>query len=307
MPKPIFALAPISGATDSPFRQVCKDFGVDVVYSELASATALIHNPRLTLEMLRFDKVEHPYVVQLFGSVPAHFAIASKLVTEVIQPDGIDINFGCPVPKVTKSGAGAALMANLPLARDVICSVIDHTHLPVSIKVRTKAKDVELETFLAHIGDLDIKALMIHGRTLAQRFSGPNEFIRTRTARRYFKGVVLANGGAMNPEKGIELLEQTAADGIGVARGALGRPWIFRDLKDLLNGGGAKSVPVEEIIGTAIKHARLAYSLKGHRGLLQMRKHLCWYIQNVPNAGRIRQSLATVNSVEDVEKILGSI
>lgn len=305
--KPIFALAPLSGITDSAFRRMCKEFGADVVYSELASTAALAHNPRLTLELLRFDESERPYVVQLFGSNPEYFAKAARLVTEALNPDGVDINFGCPVPKVIRQGAGAALMSNLPQAQEVVSAVIENTHLPVSIKARIQVKEVEIATFLDHLADLDIKALMLHGRSLAQRFSGPNETERTRAARRHFKGVLLANGGAGNAAKGIELLQTTGADGVGIARGAFGRPWIFRELKALLNGGQIQPISTADIMRVSLKHARLAEELKGRRGILEMRKHLCWYIQNVPDAGKIRQKLAGVNSVMEIEEILNSI
>lgn len=305
--RPIFALAPLSGVTDSSFRQVCKGFGADLVYSELASVAALAHNPRLTLEMLRFDPVERPYIVQLFGSNPEYFSRATELVTERIRPDGIDINFGCPVPKVTKQGAGAALMTDLPLARKVVASVISHTDLPVSIKVRIAVKEVGLNPFLEFMSGLDIKAVMVHGRTYAQRFSGPVSFERTRNARQYFDGTLLANGGAMNADRGLELLRETSADGIGIARGALGNPWIFRQLKAKLNGDPKGTPSCEEMIATAMKHAQLADALKGWRGILEMRKHLCWYIQGIPDAGKVRQKLAAVKSIQEVREILGSI
>ena len=219
--KPIFALAPLSGVTDSAFRRICKGFGADVVYSELCSSTAFAYQPEATLRAMRFDDSERPYVVQLFGNNPEHFATAARRVTSEIRPDGIDINFGCPIAKVFKRGAGAALMTNLPLAKEVIRSVIENTHLPVSIKTRTMVKGVDLLSFLDYIGDLEIQALMIHGRSYAQGFSGPNDIETTREARAHFKGIILANGGVKSAAEGLELLERTQADGIGIARGRL--------------------------------------------------------------------------------------
>ena len=157
--KPIYALAPMAGVTDSAFRQICKDFGADVVYSEMASVTALVYNPAKTLEMLKFSPKERPYVVQLFGSNPEHFAKAVKLVEKEIKPDGIDINFGCPVPKVARQKAGAELFKDLKLSREVIKSVIANTTLPVSIKTRTKVGTVDILEFLKYVSDLDIKAI----------------------------------------------------------------------------------------------------------------------------------------------------
>ena len=204
-------MAPLSGITDSAFRRICKSYGADVVYSELTSSTAFVYKPEVSLQILRFHESERPYVVQLFGNDPLHFAAAVRLVTSEIKPDGIDINFGCPIPKVFKSGAGAALMTNLPLAKEVIRSVIDNTDLPVSIKVRTSVKGVNLLTFLDYVADLDIKAVMVHGRSYAQRFSGPNDIETTRAVRRSFSGIVMANGGVGTAAQGLELLRETGS------------------------------------------------------------------------------------------------
>jgi nifR3 family TIM-barrel protein len=302
--EPFFALAPLSGVTDSAFRRICKGLGADVVYSELASSTALSYNPEVSIRILRFDESERPYVVQLFGSNPQHFAAAARLVTEEIRPDGIDINFGCPIPKVFNSGAGAALMTNLPLAKEVIRSVIDNTDLPVSIKTRTSVKGVDLPSFLDHIADLDIKAVMVHGRSYSQRFSGPNDIETTRAVRRSFRGVVLANGGVNTAAQGLQLLKETGAGGLGVARGALGNPWIFQQLKAASIGIANGKPSSEDVFKTALEHAKFVSDLKGKRGIIQMRKHLCWYLQQVPGTKKLREMAVRISTVEDVAELL---
>ena len=269
----------MAGITDSAFRQICKDFGADVVYSEMASATALVYNPQPTLEMLKFSKKERPYVVQLFGSNPEHFAIATKLITKKIKPDGIDINFGCPVKKVQKQGAGAVLMNDLKLAHKIIEITIENTNLPVSIKCRSRVGDVDVLHFLNFIKDLDIKAIMIHGRTLNQGHSGSVDCEIIKKARNYFKGVVIANGGVKDKKTAQELLEKTGADGIGIGQGALGKPWIFKQF--LIDGC---ELPISEIKKITLRHAKLVYKLKGEQGIIEMRKHLCWYVSGLPNA-----------------------
>lgn len=298
--KPVFALAPLSGITDSAFRRVCKGLGADVVYSELASSTAFAYQAESTLNIVRFHESERPYVVQLFGHNPDHFAIAARIVTKQIKPDGIDINFGCPMAKVFRKGAGAALMTNPPLAREVIQAVIENTDLPVSIKTRTDVKGFDLLSLLEHVEDLDLKALMIHGRTYAQRFSGPNDIETTREARTRFKGIVLANGGAANCALGLELLEKTGADGVGIARGALGNPWIFRQLNGGLNGRPERG----DVLRTALEHARLSIELKGRRGIIEMRKHLCWYLQQIPGAKILKQRAVKIESLADVAELV---
>jgi nifR3 family TIM-barrel protein len=303
--KPVFALAPLSGITDSAFRRICKGYGADVVYSELASSTAFAYQAKPTLDIVRFDDSERPYVVQLFGHDPEHFAIAARFLTREIRPDGIDINFGCPMAKVFKRGAGAALMTNFPLAREVILSVLENTHLPVSMKTRTNVQGFDLLDLLDHVGDLDIKALMIHGRTYAQRFSGPNDIETTREARARFKGLILANGGAAHPVAAAELLEKTGADGVGIARGALGNPWIFSHLKAALNGGPNGGPERTEVLRTALEHARLSIDIKGRRGVIEMRKHLCWYLQQIPGAKKFKRDAVAIESLADVEALVG--
>ncbi|MFZ2970689.1 MAG: tRNA-dihydrouridine synthase family protein, partial [Minisyncoccia bacterium] len=163
--KPILALAPMAGYTNSSFRQICKKYGADVVYSEMASAVALNYGGKKTIELLKFQKTERPYVVQLFGNDPKYFKNAAKAVTEIIKPDGIDINMGCPAKKVFSNGSGAALMKDKKKAREIIKETLKGTKLPVSIKIRSKAGDVTACQFVKFIKDLPIKAIMIHGRS----------------------------------------------------------------------------------------------------------------------------------------------
>lgn len=302
--KPVFALAPLSGITDSAFRRICKGLGADVVYSELSSSTAFAYQADSTHKIVRFDESERPYVVQLFGHNPEHFAIAARFVSKEIRPDGIDINFGCPMAKVFKRGGGAALMMDRPLAREVISSVIENTHLPVSIKTRTNVKGFDLLSFLEYVADLDIKALMIHGRSYAQRFAGPNDIETTREARARFKGTILANGGATNPAAAVALIEKTGADGVGIARGALGNPWIFQRLKSGPNGGTTGKPARAEVAKTALEHARLSIDLKGRRGIIEMRKHLCWYLQQIPGGKKLKQEAVKLESLDDVAALV---
>lgn len=336
---PIYALAPMAGVADSAFRQMCMKFGAQVVYSEMASATALAMNSDKTLELLEFDKVERPYVVQLFGSQAKDFAIATKIVTSKIKPDGIDINFGCPIPKVVKQGAGIALFKDIKRAREVIKAVTESTDLPVSIKTRTRVKEMDIIRFLDKTHDLPIQALMIHGRSGSEGFSGPVDYKTIKKAREVFSGIILANGGVgtnltpdpspspSNPSgrqekthpasaplrhpsrEGIVkeyvdwLLRETGADGVGIAQGALGRPWIFKAVR---TGQSVKRSP-RAIKKVAILHTELVLKHKGESGIQEMRKHLSWYVKGLPGARQLRQQLVQVNSLSDVKKTLNSI
>ncbi|MFP4514495.1 MAG: tRNA dihydrouridine synthase [Parcubacteria group bacterium] len=296
--KPIIALAPMAGINDIAFREMCSLYGADVLYSEMASATALTKNPEKTLEMLSYTEKQRPYVVQLFGYHPEHFKIAVKVIEKEIKPDGIDINFGCPVNKVLKQGAGAILMKEKEQAKKIISATISQASVPVSIKTRTKSGQVDLINFLDYISDLDIKALMIHGRTLNQGFSGEIDYDLILRARERFKGIILANGGVKDLSSAKKTLDKTKADGLGLARGAMGRPWLFKEIKE----GRSINYSVEEIIKIALKHSKLAYKYKKDFGLKEMRKHLSWYISSWPGARSLRQDLVRIEAMEDIKK-----
>jgi nifR3 family TIM-barrel protein len=301
--KPILALAPMAGFSDSAFRQICSAYGADVVYSEMASVTALHYNTEAdsaTLKLLKFNKrKENNYVVQLFGSDPEHFAEAARIVTKVIKPAGIDINFGCPVGKVIKQGAGSDLMKDLLRSRAVIKAVIDNTHLPVSIKIRAKSGEIGALDFLEAIKDLKIAAVMIHGRTVSQGFIGEINYDLIKSARNIFSGIILANGGIDNLIQAQKTLELTGADGLGLARGILGRPWLFREIKK----GRVRELKNKDIFKIALRQSKLCQKLKGETGIIELRKHLCWYVQGLTGASAYRSQLVKVNNYQDIKDI----
>lgn len=303
--KPILALAPMAGFTDSAFRQISKKYGADVLYSEMASATALFYNQNVknntTLKLLKFNRLkEKYYVVQLFGANPEHFAVAARIITKEVRPDGIDINFGCPVPKIIKQGAGSGLMKNLAGARAAIQAVLANTDLPVSIKIRAKSGSIDALEFLKNISDLPVAALMIHGRTLAQGFAGSPDWKVIKESRKYFKGVILANGGINDLAGAKKVLRDTGADGLGLARGVLGRPWLYKEIKK----DKVINLNRKQIFKIAIEHAEMEQAEKGKRGIVEFRKHLVWYMQGINGAAKLRERLVKANSLADIKKIL---
>ena len=308
--KPILALAPLAGFTDSAFRQICVAQGAAVLYSEMASAAALYYlekgkkkgvDREATLDILKFNRrKEKNYVVQLFGSNPEHFAAAARIVTKKIRPYGIDINFGCPVPKICKQGAGAGLMKDLARSRAAIEAVLANTDLPVSIKIRTQSGEVDALAFMKNIADLPISALMIHGRSLKQGFAGPADFSLIKKIRPYFKGLILANGGINNLADAQRVLKDSGADGLGLGRGALGRPWLFQEIKK----GKTLDWPLKKIFKIALDHATLEKKLKGEGAMIELRKHLVWYVQGMRGASDLRSRLVKVSSLKDIKEIL---
>lgn len=295
---PIYVLAPMAGVTDSPFRQLCKEFGADVAVSEMASVAALTHAPAKTLAMLKSVKSEKPYVVQLFGSSPEQFAKAVRKLSQdkKLKIDGFDINFGCPVPKVLKQGAGSALFKDVAKSREVIEAVLANTNLPVSVKTRAKVGSVSVIDWLKAMSDLPIAAIMIHGRTLAQGFAGEVDASIIKEARKYFKGIIIANGGVNDLASAEKLLKISKADGLGLGRGVYGRPWLFKELKQQKPINKNK----KEIFKLMIKHAKLAKSYNNNFN--EFKKHLLWYVSGLSDAKKIRQELIKINGFEELKK-----
>lgn len=302
--KPLLALAPMAGYTNQPFRRICKFYGADILYSEMASATALSYGGKKTLELLQFGKSERPYVVQLFGNDPKYFRNAARIVTEQIGPDGIDINMGCPAPKVYKTGAGAALFCDQDRALAIIEETLAGTDLPVSIKIRSRVGKFTAYRFMKKIKDYPLAAVMVHGRSYEKGFSGPIDFATIRRIKAMVSFPVLANGGINTPEDAKIMLEKTGADGVALARGALKNPWLFREIKEYLETGEYHEFTMAEIKEAALLHSRMAEEDMGLHGMLEMRKYLLWYFRGFENAKEFRRKLVEVETLADVEQTL---
>lgn len=304
--KPILASAPMAGVTDSHFRQMCKSFGADVVYSEMASASALFFDSKKTMGLVCFEESERPYIVQLFGNNPEHFSMAARVITEKIKPDGIDINFGCPAPKVFKQGSGCALMPKKELVRNIISAVCENTHLPVSIKIRAGIRKITARHFIDNIKDLPFQAVMIHGRTYEKEFSGSVDFEHIENIKKVIpEKIILANGGINTPEQAKYILDKfPLLDGLGIARGALGKPFIFQQIKEVSGGKNPHAYTFEEITRIALRHTEIMQKQRGDFGIIEMRKHLGWYFRGFPGVSELRKKLVKVRSIGEIKDIL---
>jgi len=307
--KPIIALAPMAGITDSAFRQICKNFGADVVYSEMVSVDGFFYGSDKTFELMKFNKKEKPIVIQLFGSKPELFAKAAKEV-EKFGADGVDINFGCPAPKIYKNMGGVRLMRDLDLCHEIVKATCEAVKIPVSIKIRSSinfpdSKKVTALDLVKKVKDLPISSIMVHGRSYEQGFSGIVDLEGIKSVKRAFKGIVLGNGGIYTPEQAKAMLAKTGADGIGLAQGVLGKPWLFKQIKDYLKTGKYQEFNFTQIKKVAYKQAALNYKLKGKTGILEMRKHLGWYFKGFPGASDLRKKLVQVETLSDIKEILG--
>jgi len=317
LPPQFLVLAPMAGITDSAFRQICIRNGADVVYSEMTAIDALHYGNEKTLDMLKFNKrKERPVVIQLFGKRPETVKKAVEMV-EAAGFDGIDINFGCPAKKVVAHGGGVTLLRDLNLAQELVHAVTEAANIPVAVKTRisinTKDKAGEVNgkvtvfDFINKIKDFPVKALMLHGRSYEGSFSAPIDFDVIKEVKQQFDGVVIGNGGINTPEQAKEMFDKTGVDGIGLARGLYGRPYLFKQIKQYLNNGIYDQLTLKEIKKVALDHAKLLYKLKGEYGMFEIRKHLVWYFKGFPNAAAFRQRLVLVESVDDVKKILREI
>lgn len=280
--------------------------GCDVAYSEMASVSALFFKPRKTLELLKFAPSERPYVAQLFGKDPEHFAKATQIVTTELKPDGIDINFGCPAKKVFGHGSGCALMPQTDLAREIISAVCNNTDSPVSIKIRAGIKDTTALHFIESIKDLPFSTVMVHGRTYEGGFSGLVDFEIVAEIKKIIPDkIVLANGGINTPEDAKDILDKyPAIDGLGIARGSWGKPYLFAQIKEIVKTGKYTDYDFATIKKIAIQHADLLWASKNRTGMFEIRKHLAWYFKGFPNASELRQKLVQSKSVEEIKNIL---
>ncbi|MBI3115649.1 MAG: tRNA-dihydrouridine synthase [Candidatus Kerfeldbacteria bacterium] len=316
--KPILALAPMEGYTDSAFRLLAREQGADVVYTEFVSSDAIAHRGKTALAKLTFDPAEQPVVAQIFGRDPAAFVTAAKEI-ERRGFAGLDLNFGCPARKVIGSGAGVALLRDPQYARRLIESVLDVLTIPLSIKIRAsiraERREVAPDTEQRHtaldlieaIRDLPVATVMVHGRSFEQGFSGGLDVEMIRAVKQRFPGLVLANGGLRTVEDVEHLLTATGADGVGLARGALGCPWLFRQIRAYLSGRDVPELSWPEIRAVAERHARQAVAAKGGRGLTELRKHLAHYATGQPRAATLRARLVRAATLDDVRRTLAEV
>lgn len=310
--QPILALSPMADMTDSPFCQIVRQIGgADVVYREMVSAEALVRDNAKTLGMTDFVDAERPIVQQIFGADPITMARAAAIVMEHAGPEGIDINMGCPVYKITSNFNGCALMKEPERAAAIIREIkqaIGDTPLSVKIRLGWSNPD-DFKKFIPAIEEAGAQLITIHGRTKEQGYSGKSDWERIRQAKDIASVPLLANGDIHESYQVWEALEQTGADGVLIARGALGNPWFFQVARN--KGQGA--ITIDERIQVVIEHARLHVMQYGERGIVSFRKHLAWYFKgnrigvDVPGIKELRGELVRVNSIEELEGVLGRL
>ncbi len=302
--KPIVALSPMADMTDSEFCLIAKGFGARIVFREMVSSEAIVRLNDKTLEMCKFEEAERPIIQQIFGADPETMAEAARIVEERFHPDGIDINMGCPVYKITSNFNGAALMKEPERAAEIIRKMKAAITVPLSVKIRLGWSDPrECLEFAKVVEDAGADLITVHGRTKAQGYSGIADWKMVGEVKKRVSIPVLVNGDVHTPEAALPAMEQSGADGTLVARGALGNPWILKQIEEVLKDGKVSTIIDEETrVRTVIDHTKLMIARHGEeRGVTLMRKHFAWYFKGGPNSKEIRMRLNQAASLADVE------
>ena len=298
------ALAPMAGVTDFAFRSLCKEMGAGLVVTEMVSAKGLYYNDEKTSDLTHSHEDERPVALQIFGSDPDIMAhITRENLNNRDDIDIIDINMGCPAPKIVKNGDGSALMKDLKLAGSVIDSVVKASKKPVTVKFRMGWDHGSLNgEELARIAEANgADALTIHARTRDMFYAGEADWNYIARVKNAVSIPVIGNGDVFTPEEALAMIDRTGCDGVAIGRGAMGNPWIFRETIDLLNGKTPKKPTLDEILQVCIRHLEMEISLKGPRvGVREMRKQLAWYLKGLRNSNEVKNRINTMTGPGEI-------
>ncbi|MDD2189791.1 MAG: tRNA dihydrouridine synthase DusB [Eubacteriales bacterium] len=305
-----FFLAPLAGITDSPFRRICKEQGAGLVYSEMISGKGLYYNDKATERLLRIYEDEKPVAFQIFGSEPDIIADAAKRLANR-ENCILDINMGCPVPKVIKNGEGSALLKNPDLVGAIVEAAVSSAGKPVTVKIRIgwDAESINAVQIAKVAEAAGADALGVHGRTREQYYSGKADWDVIRQVKKAVSIPVIGNGDVFSGIDAIRLIEYTGCDFVMIARGALGNPWIFREALTLWKGQTPPPPPtIEEKIELILRHFDLLLEEKGeYAAVREMRKHAGWYLKGIPGSAAVRRELNSVIGAEILKEKLSQI
>ena len=298
-------LAPMAGITDSAYRRICKRHGADVVYTEMVSAKALYYENENTKDLLKKDPEEDPVIIQIFGSEPELMAQQAARLQD--QCCAIDINFGCPAPKIVKNHEGSFLLTKPDTIYEIVHAISQAVDVPVTVKIRKgfyRDEDTAVRSALAaQRGGAAMVA--VHGRTTDQMYSGHADWDCIARVKEALTIPVIGNGDIVDEESALRMLEQTGCDGLMIGRGTRGNPWIFDRIHAALRGEIQPKEPtMEERIEQALEHGRMIMEDKGeHQGMLQMRSHAIWYVRGERDSAHLRSALQKIQSYEEMKQL----
>ena len=298
-------LAPMAGITDRAFRKLCKQFGAGLVECEMVSSRAIIYNDEKTIKMLNTEGEIRPISMQIFGNNPEIMAEATRFLND--KADIIDINMGCPAPKVVKNGDGSKLLLDLDLVSEIVHSVVDSAKVPVTVKIR-KGWDndhiVALEV-AKRIEEAGASAIIVHGRTREQYYAGQSDWNIIRQIKENVSIPIIGNGDVIDGKSAERMFNETGVDGIMIGRATLGKPWIFKEIISYLNGENKFEISILEIYNIIMKQYKELITEKGeYTAVREMRKHISWYVKGMKNATMIRNEINRLESFKDVNQIL---
>ncbi len=298
-------LAPMAGVTDRAFRETAVNFGAAYTATEMISAKGIQMSNRESLSMLEIEKSPCPIAIQLFGDDPGIVADAAVRATE-FSPDIIDINMGCPAPKIVNNGSGSALMKDAKKAGKIVREVVSKVNIPVTVKIRKGwDDDANLVNFAKTLEDAGAAAITVHGRTRAEMFKGEADLNAVKTVKRSVKIPVIGNGDITDVKKAAEMLEKTGCDAIMIGRGACGNPWLFREINAYLKDGSIIPPPtLDEKLTVMLRHIKRSVEYKGEKmAIKEARRQAAYYIKGIKNGAKYRNALSSINTYEELTEI----
>ena len=304
-------LAPMAGICNSAFRKIIKEMGCGLIYAEMVSDKALVYENKKTEDMLYMEEVERPIAQQIFGSDKESFVIAAKKICEIMHPDIIDINMGCPVPKVAiKSQAGSALLKNPQKIKEIVSAVVKSVNVPVTVKIRSgwDSKSINAVEVAKICEEAGASAITVHGRTRNQGYTGKVDLDIIKKVKETVSIPVIGNGDIIDIESAKKMFDYTGCDAIMIGRGALGNPWLIKELVCFFENGIIIEKPsYEEKIKMCLKHLDYLIELKDEkRAMLEIRSHISWYLKGMPNSNVIKEKIFNAVEVVEIKKILKS-